>query len=152
MKHDISSISFLISIVHAHTASFLKKRLNEEGLEKLATSHGHILFQLAVHEELSMSEIARFVYKDKSTTTALCKKLEEIGLIERKQSKQDKRQTKIRLSEKGRQYEDSLTKISQELTETAFLGFSEAEKKEMIEKLDAIKANFQRLEDEPKNS
>jgi DNA-binding MarR family transcriptional regulator len=56
------------------------------------------------------------------------------------------------LSEKGRQYEDSLTKISQELTETAFLGFSEAEKKEMIEKLDAIKANFQRLEDEPKNS
>jgi DNA-binding MarR family transcriptional regulator len=110
------------------------------------------LFQLAVYEELSMSEVARLVYKDKSTTTALCKKLEEIGLIERKQSKQDKRQTKIRLSEKGRQYEDSLTKISQELTETAFLGFSEAEKKEMIEKLDAIKANFQNLEGEPKNS
>ena len=140
---DPSAISFLISVVHAHTSDFLKKRLAEEGLEAIGTSHGHILFLLAVNDELTMGEIARLIHKEKSTTTALCKKLEQKKLIERKQNKEDKRQTKIRLSAKGKRYEQALTTISKELTETAFIGFSEDEKKDMMEKLSAIKENFQ---------
>lgn len=145
MDYSPSLISFLISTVHSHTSSFLKKRLKEEGLEALASSHGYLLFQLSSEDQLTMSELSKKINKDKSTTTALCKKLEDMGFIERNQCSVDKRQTYIRLSEKGRSYEKNLERISQELIQTALNGFSNSEEKEIIELLSRIKNNFQKI-------
>lgn len=143
MDYSPSLISFLISTVHSHTSAFLKNRLKEEGLEALGSSHGYLLFQLSSEDQLTMSELSKKINKDKSTTTALCKKLEDMGFIERNQCAVDKRQTNIRLSEKGRSYENTLNKISKELIRTALKDFSLQEENIIIELLTRIKNNFQ---------
>lgn len=146
MNYSPSLISFLISIIHSHTSVFLKKRLKEEGLEELASSHGYILYHLSSENELSMSELSKKINRDKSTTTALCKKLEEKGFIERSQCTIDKRHTYISLSKKGRSYEDTLNNISKELIQTALKDFSASQKKEILELLTKMKNNFQSVD------
>ena len=69
----------IISKIHSLSSSFLKKELEEKGLKELVSSHGNILFQLSVSEQLSMTEIASRIHRDKSTTTVLVKKLEKEG-------------------------------------------------------------------------
>lgn len=76
MKSDYNTISSLISQIHNYSSNFLKTRLTQEGLPELVSSHGFILYKLSLTEALTMTDLAKNIKKDKSTTTVLIKKLE----------------------------------------------------------------------------
>lgn len=142
MSKDNTYISSLISQIHNYSSNFLKTSLSQEGLPEFVSSHGFILFKLSLTESLTMTKLAKSINKDKSTTTALTKKLEKAGLVEREPSEKDRRIVYIRLSEKGAQYTASLNRISKKLTETCYKGFTEDEKDLIFSLLTKISNNF----------
>ena len=143
MNQDIKFSMSLVSHVHSSAADFLAKKIAEQGLPDFVSSHGNILFQLSINKELTMSELAKRINRDKSTTTVLVRKLEREGLISGEVDSKDKRNRLMFLTEKGAQYKDVLTKISSELLETFYKGFSEEEKQQFFSLLNRINENFQ---------
>ncbi len=131
-----------VSQIHSLTAEFLKKRLAECGFDDFASSHGYILYQLSVHADITMKELAGKINRDKSTTTVLVRKLEQAGLVKIKIDPADKRNKLLSLTDKGAEYNQMTQKLSHELMETFYKGFSQKEKEEFCAFLERIKANF----------
>jgi DNA-binding MarR family transcriptional regulator len=59
------------------------------------------LFQLAVHKAVSVSQLARLLGVGKPTASILVQQLVERGLVTRTEHETDRRQTVLRLSERG---------------------------------------------------
>lgn len=142
MQYNNSTTISLISHIHSLTADFLTEKLSAKGLPNLASSHGFILFQLSNTDKMPMSEIAKRINRDKSTTTVLIKKLKKLNLVEEEESKNDKRVKYIKLSEKGKEYTESTKTLSEELLKKCFAGFSEEDKNKLTELLNKIANNF----------
>lgn len=136
-----SSIS-LFANIHAIIDDYLTKKLAEQGFEEFASSHGNILFQLSKQPQISMSELAKLINRDKSTTTVLVRKLETKGYIAVKQDKNDKRSRTVSLTEEGKKYNSITEEISNNLLETFYKDFSYDEIELFVNFLDKIKTNF----------
>ena len=59
------------------------------------------LFQLAVHKDISVSQLARLLGVGNPTASILVQQLVERGLVTRTEHETDRRRTVLRLSEKG---------------------------------------------------
>ena len=139
---DVNSSISLLSNIHTITADFLTEKLKERGFPDFASSHGNILFQLSVNEEMTMGELAEKINRDKSTTTVLVRKLESEGFITGAPDPADKRSRIIYLTEKGKQFNKTAMELSKELLETFYRGFSEEEKNLFFQSLLKVKENF----------
>ena len=139
---DVNSSISLLSNIHTITADFLTEKLKERGFPDFASSHGNILFQLSVNEEMTMGELAEKINRDKSTTTVLVRKLESEGFITGAPDPADKRSRIIYLTEKGKQFNNTAMELSKELLETFYRGFSEEEKNLFFQSLLKVKENF----------
>ncbi len=139
---DINCSISLLSHIHSITADFVMQNLKKQGFQDFASSHGNILFQLSVKDELSMGQLAEKINRDKSTTTVLVRKLEQEGLVYTEADKIDKRSKNIFLTEKGKQFNQTAFNISKELLTTFYKGFSEEEKDDFFNYLKRIENNF----------
>ena len=139
---DVNSSISLLSNIHTITADFLTEKLKERGFPDFASSHGNILFQLSVNEEMTMGELAEKINRDKSTTTVLVRKLESEGFITGVPDPADKRSRIIYLTDKGKQFNNTAMELSKELLETFYRGFSEEEKNLFFQSLLKVKENF----------
>lgn len=139
---DINCSISLLSHIHSITADFVMQNLKKQGFQDFASSHGNILFQLSVKDELSMGQLAEKINRDKSTTTVLVRKLEQEGLVYTEADKIDKRSKNIFLTEKGKQFNQTAFDISKELLTTFYKGFSEEEKDDFFNYLKRIENNF----------
>lgn len=143
MEIDINKSISLVSHIHSITSDFLIEELKKNGLPDFATSHGNILFQLSANETLSMKDLASRINRDKSTTTVLVRKLEQENLVFTEADPKDKRSKNIRLTEKGREYNQKLGEISRKLISTFYADFTEEEKQQFLSLLLKINQNFQ---------
>jgi DNA-binding MarR family transcriptional regulator len=139
---DVNSSISLLSHIHTITADFIIEKLKERGYPDFASSHGNILFQLSVNEEMTMGELSEKINRDKSTTTVLVRKLESEGFITGKPDPADKRSRIIYLTEKGKQFNSTAQELSKELLDTFFKGFSNTEREQFFQTLQKIKTNF----------
>ena len=139
---DVNSSISLLSHIHTITADFIIEKLKERGYPDFASSHGNILFQLSVNEEMTMGELSEKINRDKSTTTVLVRKLESEGFITGKPDPADKRSRIIYLTAKGKQFNQTAMDLSKDLLETFYRGFSEEEKQTFFQALMRIKDNF----------
>jgi len=108
----------------------------------LAPSHGAILFELFQSEAISMKEIARRINRDKSTVTALVKKLVAQGYVETERDPGDSRVTLVRLTEEGRRLRPGFDDISRILLEQVYTGYSTREKGALISGLERLLKNL----------
>lgn len=139
---DVNSSISMLSQIHSITADFLTDRLKNKGFPDFASSHGNILFQLSVHEKMTMGDLAEKINRDKSTTTVLVRKLEKDGFITGDSDPADKRSRIIYLTEKGKQFNTIAQGLSKELLETFYKDFTENEKELFFNSLLKIKKNF----------
>ena len=143
MTYTEDSVLSLISRIHSQSQDFLLSRLSEVGLTELATSHGNILFTLSRSPALSLGELSAKINRDKSTTTALVKKLEKNGLIEIKKDSADNRRKIIALTKEGSQFTLKTQDLSRQLLDTAWRSFSADEKKQLVELLNRMSENLE---------
>lgn len=142
MKHSTSSVLSLISKIHSQSQDFLQKKMRESGLPEMVSSHGFILYKLSQTERMTLGELTAEINRDKSTTTALVKKLEELGLVQTRRCPLDSRKKYISLTENGKEYDKTTKALSTKLIETAYKGFSEDEKESLLQLLEKLSGNL----------
>ena len=120
----------------------INRELRARGIRGLAPSHGAILFELYRSETIPMKEIARRISRDKSTVTALIKKLEAFGYVEKIDDREDGRVTLVRLTKKGLELKPAFDGISEMLLERVYEGFSTEEKKKIVGALEKMLGNL----------
>ena len=131
-----------VSHIHTMAQDFLTEKLSQKGLDNFASSHGNILFQLSLTDSMKMNELAERINRDKSTTTVLVQKLIKAGLVEVKNSEDDKRSKIISLTSKGREYNNQTSDISSDLISTFYTDFTQEEKEKFFNFLCRIEQNF----------
>ena len=89
-----------------------------------------------------MKVLAEKIGRDKSTVTALVKKLMKAGYVTRKRDPRDGRIVFLCLTPKGRALQPDFETISQRLISTAFKGFSMEDRKNLIAGLEKMLRNF----------
>lgn len=149
-EKNLTTISSLIAQIQNDANNYLDSQLKKIGLSEITTSHGFILFVLSQNkntetqklEPMTMKEISKRIDKNKSTMTVLIDKLLKYGYIIREKNNTDTRYSYISLSEKGKSFIPEMERISKELSEKFYNGFSEDEKKTVFYLLDKILSNF----------
>ncbi|MBM7615526.1 MarR family winged helix-turn-helix transcriptional regulator [Alkaliphilus hydrothermalis] len=136
-------IVYFISKTKKKMTDFIERRLKEKEMGDLAPSYGNILTALYDNNgKLSMKEIGQLIGKDKSTITALVNKLSKLGYVKTEKSKEDRRVTYVKTTEKGREVEDKFNDISKEVYLTAYKNFSIEEREVLLKLLKKLNNNF----------
>ena len=79
---------------------------------------------------------------DPPTVTGIVKRLEQSGLVERRHDREDRRIVKVYLTDEARDFKPSLTEAVMTFNGVVTRGFSEAEQRDLIAKLQRIIANL----------
>jgi DNA-binding MarR family transcriptional regulator len=125
---DLSkSVVSSIAVVRDKANAFITKRLAAHGLSNIAPAHGSVFYCFFEGNELTMSDIATRINRDKSTVTALVDKLVVLGYAEKRKSASDGRVTRVRLTEDGLALRPVFDEISDELLAILYQGFSPEE-------------------------
>jgi len=138
-------IVYFVSKTKKSMIQFIEDQLVKKDIEDIVPSYGNILTVLYDHGgKLSMKEIGDLLGKEKSTITTLVNKIEKLGYVEKVKSEDDRRVTYVCVTEKGRSIESEFADISKEVKKTAYDGFTNEEKKELLRLLKKLKNNFDR--------
>src|SRR5436305_755780 len=78
---------------------------------------------------------------DAPTITGIVQRLEQSGLVERRHSREDRRVVKVYLTAEGQDIITSLVPVAKNFQEVMTQGFSEAERQDILVKLQQIIAN-----------
>lgn len=136
-------IIYFISKTKKKMVQFLEKELKNKEIYDLAPSYGNILTVLYDNDgKLSMSEIGNLIGKDKSTITALIKKLEKSNYVRKTKDENDRRITYIELTDKSIEIQSKFDSISKEVNTRAYKNFSEEEKETLLKLLKKLNNNF----------
>jgi len=136
-------IVYFVSKTKKSMIQFIEDQLVKKDIEDIVPSYGNILTVLYDHGgKLSMKEIGDLLGKEKSTITTLVNKIEKLGYVEKVKSEDDRRVTYVCVTEKGRSIESEFADISKEVKKTAYYGFTNEEKKELLRLLKKLKSNF----------
>lgn len=114
----------LISRIHEKANAFLVEQLRGQGMNDLAPSHGDILAALFKRDEVTMTEIATLIHRDRSTVTQLVRKLERKGYVFSRENAADRRSSVVCLTEKGRSLEPFFKQVSEDLYAMAYSGMT----------------------------
>jgi DNA-binding MarR family transcriptional regulator len=140
MKTD--HIIALIGSIREKAYRFITHELVVREITGLAPSHGAILSVLFQCDTLPMTELAKRIDRDKSTVTALVKKLANHGYVVRKKDPDDGRMTYISLTEKGVALQSEFEEISEALLGIVYKDFSTQEKEAVIRYLERMLENW----------
>lgn len=138
-----NEIVTLLSSVKTQASDLIMDELKKSGVKGISPSHGFILHSLFKRDGLMMREINEKINKRKNTVTVLIEKLVSLGYIEKKSDIQDKRITRIFLTEKGRSFEKVFRDVSKTLIEKIYSGFTEGEKSKIMMLLEKIRKNLE---------
>ena len=91
------------------------RELSGTGLE-ITAEQWHILILLRHRNGQTQKELARRLYKDKTTIAKLVAGMESSGMVDRKPGLKDRREKKVFLTEKGVEVMDGVTATVQKVT------------------------------------
>ncbi len=118
---------FLISrIKHTGSRTFDRK-LSESGIDAFNGAQGRILYVLWQQDGITASHIASQTSLAKNTLTAMLDKMEADGLIRREAVPGDRRKMNILLTQKARALQDDYERVSREMNDLYYQGFTDEE-------------------------
>ena len=132
----------LISQIKQLQDRVFNKILKEEGIYEFNGQQGRILFSLWKDEKLSLIELSKRTSLAKTTLSTMIDRMRKNGLVIVEESKEDKRNLVIYLSDKTLALEDKITNATKRITDIFYKDFSEKEAKELDRLLIKIKENL----------
>ena len=132
----------LLSRTKEYADQVIIEALKKMGVDGVVPSHGEIIATLFKQEELTMTDIASKISRDKSTVTTLVKKLIKAGILSTRPNENDKRSSYVYLTTKGRTLEQGFKDISEELYRIQYLDITEEERYIFRQVLIKMNLNF----------
>jgi len=124
---EFSAGGFLISKIHQLSQRIFSKMLREYNLDLFKPSQGRVIFLLLQKDNIPIHELVEKTQLTKSTLSSHLDNLERIDFVKRIQSKDDKRETIIILTEKALKLKQDYIDVSSIMTNLFYDGFSEEE-------------------------
>ncbi len=137
-------IGKLIARIHEAQQKWLADELASAGLKCLAPSHGDVLAYLFTHGTATMAELADFAHRTRPTMTVLVDKMETLGLVCRKKSKEDTRNQIVSLTKDGESMRPAFEDISTRFISCLYDGVSDSDAAEVERILAKILSNTEK--------
>ena len=118
---------FLISRIKQVGTRIFDRKLADSGIDSFNGAQGRILYVLWQNDGISISSLSAQTSLANTTLTAMLDRMEGMGLIVRKPDPKDRRNRLIALTEKAKSLQDDYDRISQQMNELYYTGFSENE-------------------------
>ncbi|SKB25557.1 MarR family winged helix-turn-helix transcriptional regulator [Malaciobacter marinus] len=129
----------LIANIRNHLKNNLEKKLQEHDI---SAAQSIIIRRLCEKDNLTQKELAKDTYFKQSSLTLLIDKLEQKGLVERKNKKNDRRAYLICITSKGKKLEQIIKDAGKELEEKALEGIDSHNKELLIQALKQVYSNL----------
>jgi DNA-binding MarR family transcriptional regulator len=127
------------------TSKIIEYHLQEIFIEKeidLTKEQMIVLKKLISHKNIAQNKLARIIFRDKSSTTRLLKKMEKKGYIQRTCCENDKRIKRVNITSTGIKIFAETESIRKEIIAKTEQNITKEEKAILIATLTKIKANF----------
>lgn len=118
---------YLISRIKQTGTRLLDRMLADADIDAFNGAQGRILYVLWQNDEISISSLSGKTSLANTTLTSMLDRMEASGLILRKPSPKDRRVWLICLTEKAKGLQRDYDRISQQMNDRYYSGFSEAE-------------------------
>ena len=118
---------FLISRIKQVGGRLFDRMLSEADVDAFNGAQGRILYILWQQDGLTISQISAQTSLANTTLTSMLDRMEQSGLIVRSPSPTDRRALLIHLTDKAKSLQQDYDRISQQMNELYYLGFTEAE-------------------------
>lgn len=132
--------------IHYLAGRVLARKLKKYNLNDINPAQGRILFALWRNDGISIQELAKETALGKSTLTSMLDRLEQAGYLTREPSAKDRRAFFIKLTGKDKAQRDEYLRVSHEMTELYYRGFTEKEIIDFENYLSRILGNLTRIE------
>jgi DNA-binding MarR family transcriptional regulator len=118
---------FLISQIKQVSGRIFEKLLSNAGVDAFNGAQGRILYILWQEDNIPIVELSKKTGLAKTTLTSMLDRMEEAGLLSRVFDKSDRRQIRIELTEQARSLSGEYNKVSQDMNDIYYAGFSDDE-------------------------
>lgn len=118
---------FLISRIKQVSGRLFDRMLAEADVDAFNGAQGRILYILWQGDGLTISQISAQTSLANTTLTSMLDRMEQSGLIVRSPSPSDRRALLIHLTDNAKSLQQDYDRISQQMNELYYLGFTEAE-------------------------
>ncbi len=141
MAENNNRLLYLISRAVSRLKYASIERFNNAGVTVTPSQMG-ILFLLMKRDNMSMSELSSILSIDNSTLTRLSDRLVKLDFIERVRDINDRRISKLRLTDNGRCEGMKAVKTAKEINSEISRGFTDEEMKIFIRVMESFFAKF----------
>lgn len=118
---------FYISKIKQIQGRIFERLLAEQGIEEFNGAQGRILFVLWNNDDIPIKELSEKTGLAKTTLTGMLDRLEAQELTVRSYSQEDRRTVRIKLTQKARKLQKKYSKVSRQMNEIFYKGFSDEE-------------------------
>ncbi len=139
-----TSGGFLISQIKQISGRIFERLLANAGIDAFNGAQGRILYVLWQEDNIPIAELSKKTGLAKTTLTSMLDRMEESGLLLRIPDKTNRRQIRIALTDQARSLSGKYDKVSQEMNEIYYAGFSDDEISAFENTLERILTNLNR--------
>lgn len=118
---------FLITQIKQVQGRIFDALLQKAGIEEFNGAQGRILYVLWQEDGLPIIEVAKRTGLAKTTLTSMLERMDEKGFLERVPDSKDRRILRIFLTAKAQRLSDQYNKVSDEMSQLFYKGFSDEE-------------------------
>ncbi|MGG6310783.1 MarR family transcriptional regulator [Paenibacillus macerans] len=138
---------FYISQIKQLSDRIFEKLLRENSIEEFNGAQGRILYVLWQEDHLTITELGEKTSLAKTTLTSMLDRMAEQGHIKRNPDLKDRRQTRITLTSKAKALHETYEKVSAQMNELFYKGFSDEEIDRFDHMLGIVLQNLKRNEE-----
>ncbi len=142
---------FLMSKIRQLSGRIFTRMLKSRAIE-ITPAQGRILFPLWLKDDIPIQELAAKTGLGKSTLTRMLDRLENSGHLVRVFTSSDRRKVLIRLTEENKRMKAAYERVSIDMADLYYTGFSEDEIDQFEGYLERILENLSAVEGKPRHA
>jgi DNA-binding MarR family transcriptional regulator len=141
-RTDKTPLGMILSIVMSYEVlvRYLEVYLKQHGVSFIRFNIMSTLFKNG--GEMTPSEIAENVFREKNSVTAVINTLEREGVVRREPSSEDRRSVRVVITEKGWKEANRLSPIVQELSREALSCMDKAQVEQLVSMMRALRESL----------
>lgn len=134
---------FLVTKIKRLGDRIFERILSKKGIDAFNGAQGRILYALWQEDGISIKTVSEKCGLAITSLTTMLERMEKCSLIRREQDRQDKRKTRLYLTEKSRSLKDDYDDVSAGMGRIYYKGFSEDEVIQFESYLERIQKNLE---------
>lgn len=137
----LESVHAVMHLFRAH-----RQRALRDGRHELTHMEGKVLGFFARRPGATQSELAQHMGRDKGQLARLVAGLKERGLLEASADEADRRSVRLHPTAEARAIHQAMQRHARRLAEVAVTGFSDEERRQLLDLLAAVRKNLEAAE------